>query len=120
LIAGKKKNDKTYHPKEMIRASDHFFHKKYLLRIEMQVSNIILPRFRVRFFYERKYEYSDSGLYTKEDLFPVHEIQEKPFYHDITNCHHHEIPGISGPLTQPFEETIGGIFPINKVTRHVD
>ena len=86
----------------------------------MQIPNIILPRFRRIFFYERKYEYSNSRLHAKEDLFTVHQIQEKPFYHNIANGHYDDVPGVSNALTQPFEETIGCVFPVNKMTGHVD
>src|SRR6185295_12030839 len=88
--------------------------------IEMRIPNITLPGFRVIIFYERKYGYSDSGLHAKEDLFAVHEIQEKPFDHHIANCHHYSIPGVSHPLAQPFEKAIGGVFPVNKMARHID
>jgi len=74
----------------------------------------------VIFFYERKYEYSASRLYPKEDLFAVHEIQEKPFYHYVAKGHHYGIPGIPNPLTQPFEEPVGCVFPVNEMTRHID
>ena len=86
----------------------------------MRIPNIILPRFRIIFFYERKNEYSSSELYTKEDLFTVHEVQEKPFDHHVTNGHHNDIPGIADPLAKPFEEAIGRVLPVNKPTRHVD
>ena len=86
----------------------------------MRIPNIILPWFCIIFFYERKYKYPDSQLHAKKDLLTVHEIKKKPFYHDIANCHHYNIPGISNPLTQPFEKPIGCVFPVNKVTRHID
>src|SRR5678809_1635553 len=86
----------------------------------MQAPNIILPAFFVVFFYKRKYNNTNSRLYAKKDLLAVHKIQEKPFYHHIANSHHNKIPGITYPLTQPFEKTIGCIFPVNKMTRHVD
>lgn len=86
----------------------------------MQIPNIILPGFRIIIFYERKYVCSDSRLDAKKDLFTVHEIQEKPFYHDIANGHYHDVPGVPNPLTQPFEKAIGCVFPVNKMTGHID
>ena len=86
----------------------------------MRIPNIVLPGFCVIFLCEREYKYPDSQLHAKKDLLTIHEIKKKPFYHDIANCHHYNIPGISNPLTQPFEKTIGCVFPVNKMTRHID
>src|SRR5436190_18642775 len=86
----------------------------------MRIPNIILPGFYMIFFYERKYRHPDSPLHAKKDLLTVHEIKKKPFYHDIANGHHYNIPGISNPLPQPFEKTIGCVLPVNKVSGHID
>src|ERR1043165_4251167 len=61
---------------------------------------------------------SRQRLYPKKDLFAVHEIEEQPFDHHVANCHHYGIPGIPNPLTQPFEEPVCCVFPVNEMTRH--
>ena len=60
-----------------------------------------------------------SPLYSQKYLLLIQKIQESPFYSNITKCKNKDTVRITCQLGKPFKKCVRGIFPVNKMARHI-
>ena len=59
-------------------------------------------------------------LYAQENFLFIHEIEECPLYHYITNSECNIVPWIADKSAKPAKECIGTVFPVDELPTHVN